>query len=151
MANVKIIAFRHGVDRGAGRPRRRRNSSTLATVPPPSSTSPQPAHILAHPPRPHPMSRARSSASDEEDLSKLYNDVLAGFADESDGGESLSSTLGPSAAFGTPGESNILSIYDAYGQGHERTMSEESAPSRPSLNGANGAHPRMTGVCARFM
>lgn len=77
------------------------------------------------------MSQTRSHLSDEEDLSKLYNDVLAGFASEGDGTEPLTSSFGHGGSIGTPGEANISSIYEYYTADPPRNY----LSSRPASNG----------------
>lgn len=89
----------------------------------------------------HPMSRAEPPIQEEEDLSKLYYDVLAGFTTEGEGTESLSNSLGTGGFAGTPGESNILSIYDSYHVEPGRVVQEAYRSSRPSQNGAQHRVP----------
>lgn len=87
------------------------------------------------------MSRTRSPLSEEEDLSKLYNDVLAGFASE-DGRDSLTNSLGPARSNGATGEPNISSIY-AYYSGDPGNANAGYFPPRPPTNGFQG-HPSST-------
>ena len=95
------------------------------------------------------MSQARPYLSDEEDLSKLYNDVLAGFASEGDGTDPLTRSFGRGRSAGTPGETNINSIYDYYAADPPRNKKEDYLSTRPAPNGLQ-AHPSSTPSCQQF-